>query len=74
MARKSETNVRPKVDELRAMSVEDLRAALATQREELMYARFDHATAKLEKTSELVAMRRQVARIATILNEKTQRA
>ena len=40
------------------------------QREELMQARFKHATAQLEKTSELKAMRRQVARISTILNQK----
>ena len=35
-----------------------------------MQARFKHATAQLEKTSELKAMRRQVARISTILNQK----
>ena len=31
------------------MSVEELRAKLAEQREELMTARFKHATAQLEK-------------------------
>ena len=56
--------------ELRDMSVEELRAKLAEQREELMTARFKHATAQLEKTSELKAMRRQVARISTVLTEK----
>ena len=45
-------------------------AELAEQREELMTARFKHATAQLEKTSELKAMRRQVARISTVLTEK----
>ena len=49
---------------------EELRAKLAEQREELMTARFKHATAQLEKTSELKAMRRQVARISTVLTEK----
>ena len=56
------------------MSAEDLSKALAEQREELMQARFKHAAAQLEKTSELKAMRKQVARISTILNEKEQRA
>ena len=37
--------------ELRDMSVEELRAKLAEQREELMTARFKHATAQLKKTS-----------------------
>ena len=35
-----------------------------------MTARFKHATAQLEKTSELKATRRLVARISTVLNEK----
>jgi large subunit ribosomal protein L29 len=39
-------------------------------RKELLAARFKHATAQLEKTSELKALRRQVARISTIMNEK----
>ena len=48
----------------------ELRDMRAEQREELMTARFKHATAQLEKTSELKAMRRQVARISTVLTEK----
>lgn len=62
------------VAELRGMDAAQLRAKLAEEREELMRARFRHAAAALEKTSELKARRRQVARIATILNEKEQRA
>ena len=62
------------VAELRALDAAQLRARLAQEREELMRARFSHAAAALEKTSELKARRRQVARIATILNEKEQRA
>ncbi|WP_417292070.1 50S ribosomal protein L29 [Desulfovibrio porci] len=56
------------------MSAEELRGKLAEQRQELMNARFKHAAAQLEKTSELKAMRKQVARIETVLNEKEQRA
>ncbi len=62
------------VAELRGMDAVQLREKLAEEREELMRARFRHAAAALEKTSELKARRRQVARIATILNEKEQRA
>lgn len=62
------------VAELRGMDVPELREKLAKEREELMRTRFSHAAAALEKTSELKARRRQVARIATILNEKEQRA
>ncbi|MBQ9405665.1 MAG: 50S ribosomal protein L29 [Desulfovibrio sp.] len=67
---KKESASRPTVSELRAMSEEALCTALREQHEELMRARFKHATAQLEKTSELKAMRRQVARILTILKEK----
>ena len=61
-AKKNEKAAMATAAELRDMSVEE--------REELMTARFKHATAQLEKTSELKAMRRQVARISTVLTEK----
>ena len=72
--KKTETAARPAAQDLRSMSVEQLRTALTEQRQELMTARFKHAAAQLEKTSELKAMRKQVARIETVLNEKEQRA
>ena len=72
--KKTETAARPAAQDLRSMSVEQLRTALTEQRQELMNARFKHAAAQLEKTSELKVMRKQVARIETVLNEKEQRA
>ncbi|MBB5142003.1 50S ribosomal protein L29 [Desulfovibrio intestinalis] len=71
--KKTDKSVRPATAELRALSVEELRGKLVEQREELMTVRFKHAAAQLEKTSELKAMRKQVARIETVLNEKEQR-
>ena len=73
-AKKNDKTSMPSVNDLRAMSREDLQKALQEQREGLMQARFKHATAQLEKTSELKAMRRQIARMETILTENTQRA
>ena len=72
--KKNETAARPAAQDLRSMSVEELRTALTEQRKELMSARFKHAAAQLEKTSELKVMRKHVARIETVLNEKEQRA
>ena len=72
--KKIEKSVRPAAADLRAMSVEELRGKLVEQRQELMDARFKHAAAQLEKTSGLKVMRKQVARIETVLNEKEQRA
>ncbi len=72
--KKNEKATRATSAELRSLSVDDLRGKLAEQRRDLMNARFKHAAAQLEKTSELKAMRKQVARIETVLNEKEQRA
>ena len=73
MADNKKAASRETVKELRELSAEDLVAKLAEQRRELVTARFKHATAQLEKTSELKAMKKQIARISTILNEKEQR-
>ncbi|BAV92413.1 50S ribosomal protein L29 [Candidatus Desulfovibrio trichonymphae] len=72
--KKSDKAARLPVGELRALDVGDLRSKLADQRRELMDTRLKHAVAQLEKTSELKVMRKQVARMETILNEKEQRA
>ena len=72
--KKKDKATRPDAAALRDMGVEELRGKLAEQRQELMQARFKHAVAQLEKTSELKAMRTQVARLKTVLNEKEQRA
>lgn len=59
-----------KAKELRDLSVDELKAKLAAQRQELFNLRFQHATAQLEKTSSLPAARKDIARILTILKEK----
>lgn len=70
MADKKKGSVREDAKALREMSEEQLAEKLEESRKELLAARFKHATAQLEKTSELKALRRQVARISTIMNEK----
>lgn len=56
--------------ELKALGVDELRARLAAERQELFNLRFQHATAQLEKTASIPATRRNIARILTILKEK----
>ena len=70
MADKKKGSVREDAKALREMSEEQLAEKLDESRRELLSARFKHATAQLEKTSELKALRKQVARISAILNEK----
>ncbi|MBO4369351.1 MAG: 50S ribosomal protein L29 [Desulfovibrio sp.] len=60
--------------DLRKMSVEELQSKILETRSDYMTARFQHATAQLERTSELKSMRRQLARMETILTEKQTRA
>lgn len=67
------TTAKVKVDvnaELRALSAEELRTKLTEQRQEVFNLRIRHATAQLEKTSELKSAKRQLARMLTVLQEK----
>ena len=58
-----------KAKELKELGVEELKAKLAEQRQELFNLRFQHTTAQLEKTSSIPAAR-NIARILTVLKEK----
>lgn len=64
-------NLKRQRESLRAMSVEDLQKKLAEDKEHLMRDRFRHATAALENTASLKTSRRLIARVETILREKT---
>ncbi|MBZ3892843.1 50S ribosomal protein L29 [Lawsonia intracellularis] len=52
------------------MDEASLKLKLAEKREELFKLRFQHAAGQLEKTSSLLVLRRDIARILTILKEK----
>ncbi len=59
-----------KTAELRDLDVEALGKKLGESREELFKLRFQHATAQLEKTHRLRQVRKDIARILTVQNEK----
>lgn len=59
-----------KADEIRDLSVEAIQAKLNDAKEELMNLRFQQATGELTDTSRLRIVRRDVARLATILRER----
>ena len=58
-----------KVQEIREMQVEQLRSKLSDAREELMKLRFQQVTGQLTDTSRLRILRRDIARMETILNQ-----
>ena len=61
-----------KSEEIRKMSVEEMQVKLSDMREELMKLRFQQVTGQLTDTSHLRLLRRDVARMETIFNERSR--
>lgn len=59
-----------KPSEIRELSSEELVEKATEMRTELFTARIRHSTGQLENTAKLRTLRRDVARIETILREK----
>ncbi len=60
-----------KAEEIRAMSAEQIRSKLSDDREELMKFRFQQVTGQLTDTSRIRILRREIARLESILHEMT---
>ena len=58
------------VQELKAKSLEELNAELVAAKKELFNLRFQNATNQLENTSRIKEVRRNIARIQSVLAEK----
>jgi large subunit ribosomal protein L29 len=58
--------------DVRELGVEELEQRLAETRRELFNLRFQHATGQLENTGQLREVRRNIARLLTVLNQKRQ--
>ena len=56
--------------ELRAMTSEELTAKLKELKGELFNLRFQHAIKQLDNTHKIVDVKRDIARVMTILHEK----
>jgi large subunit ribosomal protein L29 len=59
-----------RVAQLRELSDEELASRLAEARQELFNLRFQHATGQLDNTARLGQVRREIARIQTLLRER----
>ena len=59
-----------KVAEVRELGVEELERRVAETRRELFNLRFQHATGQLENTGQLNEVRKNIARLLTVLNKK----
>ena len=58
------------VKELRGKSVEELNEELVAAKKELFNLRFQNATNQLDNTSRIKEVRRNIARIQTVIAEK----
>ena len=63
-----------KAADLREKTPDQLRESLASLKKEAFNLRFQKATGQLENTSRMQAVRRDAARVKTILNEKAAAA
>ena len=62
------------VNELRGKSVEELNEELVAAKKELFNLRFQNATNQLDNTSRIKEVRKNIARIQTVIAEKTNAA
>jgi large subunit ribosomal protein L29 len=60
--------------EVRKMTLDEMRVKLADSREELMKLRFQQVTGQLTDTNRLRFLRRDIARLETILSEPAKTA
>ncbi len=58
------------VDDLRAKSATELNEELVAAKKELFNLRFQHATNQLDNTSRIKEVRRNIAKIQTVITEK----
>ena len=61
-------------NELRGKTPDELRARLVELKKEAFNLRFQQATSQLENTARIRVVRREVARVKTILNQKAAEA
>ncbi len=57
-------------DKIRELKTQELDKKLADYRKELFNLRFQHATGQLENTQRLSTVKKNIARVLTILREK----
>ena len=61
------------VEDLKAKTSAELNEELVAAKKELFNLRFQNATNQLDNTSRIKEVRRNIARIQTVITEKTQR-
>ena len=60
------------LEELKSQSVADLQAQLVDAKKELFNLRFQNATNQLDNTARIREVRKNIARIQTVITEKSR--
>ena len=63
-----------KIEDIRKMSSEELQKELAALKEELFKLRFQHATNQLENPQQIASVKKDIARVQTIIREQELKA
>lgn len=61
-----------KIKEIRDLTADELRSRKRELREQMFHLRLQQASGQLEKPSELRSLRREIARIETVLTQKNK--
>jgi len=62
------------IDELKAKSVEELQTELVSAKKELFNLKFQNATNQLDNTARIKEVRRNIARIQTVITQNVKAA
>ena len=60
------------VEELKAKTVAELNEELVAAKKELFNLRFQNATSQLDNTARITEVRKNIARIETVINQKAK--
>ena len=60
------------IDELKAKSVEELQTELVSAKKELFNLKFQNATNQLDNTARIKEVRRNIARIQTVITQNAK--
>ena len=58
-----------KIADIRNKSIDELQKELVSLKEELFKLRFQHATNQLENPQQIVAVKKDIARVKTVIRE-----
>ena len=63
-----------KIEDIKKMTTEELQKELTSLKEELFKLRFQHATNQLDNPSQIASVKKDIARVKTIIREQELKA